>query len=145
MTLVLAVLPIILIIACGHVLVVTRVLPTERWTGIEVLSFRLLIPVVIIKAIATSRFSIATFGPMVFNLVLTLTLAGLIVLILRWLMSREHLPDPAFTTLFQTTTRWNVFITLAAVEQLIGVEGLPFIASFVIKFFAFPGPFDGFS
>lgn len=128
MTITLSVLPIILVIACGYVLVVTRVLPAERWGGIEVLSFRLLIPVFLIKAIVASELSLAKFGPLVLNLVLTLALAGLFVFALRWVINREHLPDPAFTTLFQGTTRCNFFISLAAAEQLIGAEGLTLIS-----------------
>jgi predicted permease len=128
MALTLSVLPIILAIASGYILVVTRILPAERWGGIQVLSFRLLIPVFLIKAIVASELSLAKFGPLVLNLVLSLALAGLFVFALRWIVNREHLPDPAFTTLFQGTTRCNFYISLAAAEQLIGAEGLTLIA-----------------
>jgi predicted permease len=94
----------ILTIACGYVLVVTRILPADRWGGIQVLSFRLLIPVFLIKVIAASELSFAKFGPLVLNLVISLALASLFVLVLCWVINREHLPGPAFTTLFQWTT-----------------------------------------
>ena len=42
---------------------------------------------------------------------------------------QDNLPNAAFTTLFQTTTRWNAFIALAAAELLIGEKGLVLIAA----------------
>jgi predicted permease len=65
---------------------------------------------------------------LIFNLILSLVLAGLFVLALRWVLNHEILPDPAFTTLFQGTTRCNFYISLAAAEQLMGAEGLSLMA-----------------
>lgn len=123
-----AILPIFLTFVCGYVLVATKTLPTDRWEGIETLSFRFLIPVVLIKAIAGSDLSISKFGSMILALVAALTIAGLAILLLRRVFSHKQLPNPAFTTLFQTTTRWNAFIALAAAELLIGPEGFALIA-----------------
>lgn len=61
-------------------------------------------------------------------LVLNLVLTGLLVLGFRWWQTQDKLPNPAFTTLFQTTTRWNVFIALAAAELFIGPHGVALIA-----------------
>ena len=109
-------------------MVATKFLPHERWEGIETLSFRLLIPVVLIRAIAGSDLSVSKFGSMILVLVGALTIAGLLVLLLRRILSQEQLPNSAFTTIFQTTTRWNAFIALAAAELLIGPEGFALIA-----------------
>ena len=128
MILALSILPIFLTFVCGYAMVATNVLPRDRWEGIETLSFRLLIPVVLIRSIAVSDLSISKFGSMILVLLAALTIAGLLVLLLRSVLSQEQLPNPAFTTLFQTTTRWNAFIALAAAELLIGPEGFALIA-----------------
>ncbi len=51
MSFVLAVLPLLLIIATGYVLARSGTLPRADWRGIETLSFRILIPAVMILAI----------------------------------------------------------------------------------------------
>ncbi|OUS04543.1 hypothetical protein A9Q96_16585 [Rhodobacterales bacterium 52_120_T64] len=128
MNVALSILPIILTFACGYAMVAAKILPRSNWGDIETLSFRLLIPVVLIRAISGSDLSISKFGAMVFSLILALTIAGFLVLILRRVISHDRLPNPSFTTLFQTTIRWNAFIALAAAELLIGPEGFVLIA-----------------
>lgn len=128
MAIALSILPIALTILCGHILVRTGILPRDNWGGIETLSYRLLIPVVLVKSIAFSNLSPAEFGPMILALVGALLLAGLGVLLLRLFRTQDKLPNPAFTTLFQTTTRWNAFIALAAAELFVGADGLAMIA-----------------
>ena len=128
MAIALSILPIVLTIFCGYFLVRTGTLPRDQWGGIETLSYRLLIPAVLIKSIALSELSMSEFGPMIFALVFALGLSGMIVLSLRWLRTQDDLPNPAFTTLFQTTTRWNAFIALAAAELFVGAEGVALIA-----------------
>ncbi len=128
MALAFSILPIILTIICGHVLVRTGMLPLDNWGGIETLSYRLLIPVILIKSIAFSDLALSEFGPMVFAITFTLVFAGLITLAFRWLRSEADLPNATLSTLFQTTTRWNAFIALAAAELFIGTNGLALIA-----------------
>ena len=132
MALALSILPIILTIFCGYGLVQLRILPRENWSGIETLCFRLLFPVVLISSIAFSDVNLSQFGPMIVAVIAALVLAGLAVLALRWARTKDQLPNPAFTTLFQTTTRWNAFIALAAAELLFnpqsGADGVALIA-----------------
>jgi malonate transporter len=128
MLIALSILPLLLTISCGYIIAATKILPSDRWDAIETLSFRLLIPVLLIRAISVSEFSLSRFGPLIWMLIVALSLAGLIALTLRWIFNHRQLPNPAFTTLFQTTTRWNAFIALAAAEQFIGPEGIALIA-----------------
>ena len=128
MAVALTILPIVLTLVCGYFLVVTHILPRDQWGGIETLSYRLLIPAVLIKSIAATELSLSKFGSMLMALVLTLVLTGLLVLGFRWWQTQDKLPNPAFTTLFQPTTRWNVFIALAAAELFIGPHGVALIA-----------------
>ncbi len=112
---------------CGYALVHTGILPRIQWGGIETLAYWLLIPAVLIKSIAESELSLSEFGRMLVALLLALGVSGMIVLGLRWWQSPEKLSNPVFTTLFQTTTRWNVFITLAAVDLIVGPQRLALV------------------
>lgn len=127
MDLALAILPILLTLATGYILVVTRVLPKADWHGIETLSFRLLIPVVLLRAISQADFSGANLGAFAAALVGSVSLAALVVMMFR-LLPQHRLPNPAFTTLFQSTTRWNGFVGLAAAELFLGAGGTALIA-----------------
>lgn len=128
MSLALAILPIILTIACGYLLVVSRILPRDRWDAIDQLCFRLLMPAILIKVIATSDIDFGRFGGLIWSLFGTLILVGAAVFVLRKLVSRDRLPDPSFSTLFQTSTRFNGFMSLAAADILAGPEALALVA-----------------
>ena len=117
-----------LTILCGYGLARTEVLPRDQWGGIETLSFRLLIPAVLIKSIALSDLSSAAFGPMIFALISALGVSAGIVVTFRWLRTPKTLPNPVFTTVFQTATRCSAFIALAAAELFVGGEAVALIA-----------------
>jgi len=117
-----------LTIFCGYLLVKTKTIPQQNWKGIEVLSFRLLIPAILIKYIASSDLSVSQFAPMISAIILSSGLVGLGVLALRYFRTKQTLSNASLSTLFQTATRWNAFITLVAVELYIGSDGLVLVA-----------------
>lgn len=121
------ILPIFLTLATGYLLVATRVLPKADWPAIETLSFRVLIPVILLRLISQVDFSIGSIGPFAVTLLLVAGLAALSVFLLRPLLCGV-VADPAFTTLFQTTTRLNGFVGLAAAELFLGVQGTALMA-----------------
>lgn len=128
MALAFSTLPIILTLLTGFLLVRSGLLPRDDWRGIEVLSFRLLIPAILIKFIALSDLSMSEFAPMILAVIASSTVVGLGVLGIRRFRSVESLPNPSLSTLFQTTTRWNAFITLVAAELFVGSEGVVLVA-----------------
>ncbi len=128
MSLVFLILPIVFTLLCGYWLVRSGLLPRDDWRGIEVLGFRLLIPAILIKFIASSDLNVAAFAPMILSVIASLCIVGLGVLTLRVFRAKDVLPDASLSTLFQTTTRWNAFITLVAVELFIGTEGVFLVA-----------------
>ncbi len=123
----LSVLPIFLTLVTGYALVKTRTIPKEHWPAIETLSFRVLIPVILLRIISRVDFGAASVGPFALSLAITVALAALTALALR-LLPQRILPNPSFTTLFQTTTRWNGFVGLAAAELFLGETGTGLIA-----------------
>ena len=121
------ILPIFLTLATGYLLVATRVLPKADWPAIETLSFRVLIPVILLRLISQVDFTTGSIGPFAVTLLCVAGLAALSVFLLRPLL-RGVVADPAFTTLFQTTTRLNGFVGLAAAELFLGVQGTALMA-----------------
>jgi len=136
MDLALLVLPVFLTILCGYGLAVSGGLPADQWTGVEVMSFRLLIPAVLIGAIAESDLEMSRFGPLIAMLVLTLVILGVLMFLLRLIVPQSRMDNASFTTLFQAGTRWNGFISLALAEQIAGDEGILLIA--VVMAFLIP-------
>ncbi len=128
MSLALTILPLLLTLAAGYLLVVSNTIPRDQWAGVEALSFRLLIPAFLVRVIAGVELSGAALGPFALSLSATVIAGGLAVLALRALTPQSRLGNPGFTTLFQTTTRFNGFIALAAAELLRGPAGLALIA-----------------
>lgn len=126
MSLVLSVLPLLLIIAAGYTLAKSAIIPRGSWAAIETLSFRGLIPATLILAIARSDLSVERFGGFAVALVMTLALLTGLALALR-LLSQQRLGNPAFTSLFQGSIRWNAFVALAAAEQFLR-DGLAIMA-----------------
>lgn len=127
MSFALSVLPLLLIIATGYVLAKSGTLPRADWKGIETLSFRILIPAVLILAITGTDLSWGRFGP--FMLTVICAFLGLLVLcLLPRVLPARRLGNPAFTTIFQTGLRWNAFVALAAAEQFTGDAALAVIA-----------------
>jgi hypothetical protein len=126
--LLISVLPILLTIFVGYLVAVSGAPPRDRWDAINTLSFRILIPAILIRSIATSNLSLLTSGMWMLVLLLALTMAAGVALALRFVFSFEALPNPSFSTLFQTTTRWNAFIALVAAEQFVGPKGIALLA-----------------
>lgn len=125
----LAFLPIVLTMCAGYAMAARGTISKEGWGAIETLSFKLLIPVVLIRSIASSELAPSDLVWFIGGTVFALCLAGVLVFGLRAVQGAERLPNPDFTTLFQTTIRWNAFIALAAAELLSGPAALALIAA----------------
>lgn len=128
MLLALSVLPIILTITVGYLVVISGILPREGWEGTNTLNFNILIPATLVHAIAGADLSHLTSVAWIAALLATLGVVAGAAVALRFLINPTVLPNSAFTTLFQTTTRWNAFIALAAAQQFIGANGIALLA-----------------
>lgn len=122
-----SVLPLLMIIAAGYGLARSGVLPRADWKAIETLSFRVLIPAVLILAITQTDLSWDVFGGFITALIGAFCGIAVLCLLLR-LIPPAKLSNPAFTSVFQAGLRWNAFVALAAAEQFLGEEGLAAMA-----------------
>lgn len=131
------VLPIILTIIVGYLATRSGAVPRENWSGMEQLSFKVLIPAIIIQSIYTSDLALPQLGGFIRALLTTTSIAGILVLAARFAIPHPALGNPQLTTIFQATTRWNAFIALALSSQALGQPGLALISiamAFIIPF-----------
>ncbi|MEH0072983.1 AEC family transporter [Pannonibacter sp. Pt2] len=124
-----ALLPVILVIACGYGVARAGLITGDQWRGIERLAYYVLFPAVLFRTIETVDFSkLPTFG-MGFSLVgAILTLAALLLVIRLPLERILGITGPRFTSIFQGTLRWNAMIALAIAGNVVGEDGLAMLA-----------------
>ena len=122
-------LPVFLLIALGFALRKSGMIPEDQWRGVELLTFWILIPALLITVMSNSTLSIGEAAGFALTVFLTIVFISLVV----WLLRRPlrtfwGVEGPAFTSVFQTTTRWHGFIALAIAGKLFGAEGLALLA-----------------
>ena len=122
------VIPIAMVLFTGWVARRTGLVPKENWPGIETLSYRILMPAILIHAIAEADLNPARIGTLALALLSTVALLAVTVLAVRFFITKDRLGNPALSSLFQTSVRWNAFIALAAADLIAGAEGVLMIA-----------------
>ncbi len=128
MTVVAVIFPIALTIFAGWAARRSGFVGKEAWPGIETLSFRVLIPAILIASISEADLTWSRIGPLSLSLVATLAVIACAVFALSRLPRVRDIGNPALSTLFQTSTRWNAFVSLAAADLMAGADGVLLIA-----------------
>lgn len=124
-----ALLPVFLAIALGAVLKRTLLPSEQAWNGIERLTYFVLFPVLLMVTTGTADISGIPAREMAIALVVPFLLVTAILLLTNTLLVRAFdLSGPSFTSIFQTATRWNSYITLAIASALYGINGLALVA-----------------
>lgn len=118
-----ALLPVIAIVALGHVLAVRKWIPPESWRAIERLSYVLLFPALIIRTLANTPFETAPWGLAAALIMAQFALGGV-----GWLARfLPNMPGPAVGSVIQSNVRWNTMIGLSIGSLLYGQEGLALV------------------
>ena len=122
-------LPIFALIALGFTLRKSNLIPSDQWRGVELISFWMLFPALLITTLARAEISFGELVPFASALFAMVVIVSLIIWLLRKpLRNKWGVQGPAFTTIFQTTTRWHGFIALAIVDKIYGSSGLAILA-----------------
>ncbi len=124
-----SILPIFLLIVAGNLLRRLPLVDDGAWPGLEQLGFWFLYPVLLFTSIANADFS----GLRIDTLFLALTgavalmVAGILAL---WPLARGvfGVKHSEYSTVFQTSIRWNGFMALAIAEKLFPPEGAAVVA-----------------
>lgn len=122
---VLSILPVIALVALGHLARRWRIIAPQNWPGVEQLGFRLLFPAILLTSIYRSELSMGTLGPYVAALSLAFAVIGVAAILTRWPL---HLNNPRFTSMFQGAMRFNSLLVLAVAAQGLGPRALSDLA-----------------
>lgn len=123
-----SILPIFLIVVLGVLLKRSPLINQSLWDGLEQLGYYVLFPSLLFLTLAKADFAALETG--------TVSLAGLcsvfvmtaLTLGLWPVVNRLGVGGPAFTSIFQTATRWNGFMALAIAEKFSGLSGMTVVA-----------------
>jgi len=123
-----SILPIFLLVLLGVVLKRTTLINDSFWGGLEQLGYYVLFPALLFETLATTNFSAMNSGSVSLVSLLAVGIMSGVCLALWPLLRNKGMGAPAYTSIFQTATRWNGFMALAIGEKLAGPEGLAVIA-----------------
>ncbi|MCA1300400.1 AEC family transporter [Stappia indica] len=128
-----ALIPVLLVIAAGHVVARMGLITGDQWRGIEKITYFLLFPAIIISNVARTDFmALPAFG-MSATLVLSILAMAALGLALQPLLRRAFAIDgPRFTSIFQGAIRWNTFVALAIADELLGADGVALLAVAIV-------------
>jgi malonate transporter len=108
----------------------SRVLKDDsQWIPIEKVTFLILMPSFIIVALASADMTSLAIWPFVLTLLCALAITFVILALLYPSLTRKNKQKiAAYTSLFQTSTRFNGFIALALVASLYGENATAIVA-----------------
>lgn len=119
-----SILPIFLLVLLGIALKRAPVINVELWDGLEQFSYWVLFPALLFMTMAKADFSNTDNLAVSFAAIVSVcVMSG--GLLLAWpLLSNLRVSPAAYTSIFQTATRWNAFMALAIAAKTHGPPGL---------------------
>lgn len=118
-----ALVPILALILLGFVLRRIRFIPDDAWTGLEKLTYFILLPCLLVETLgARSVAGVPWLGMLSVIAAALATAAGALVAWHR--LADKSLSGPTFTSVFQGGVRFNTYIALAVAQAFFGVAGL---------------------
>lgn len=120
--------PIFLILLLGNLLARMPGYGDGFWAGLERLSFYVLYPVLLFVVILQADFAGLALGKIIVALGLCLVILGGVTLASWQIFKRYGVSGPTFSSMFQTSVRWNGFIALAIAEKMFPPEGAAMVA-----------------
>ncbi|GEO86419.1 MULTISPECIES: AEC family transporter [Alphaproteobacteria] len=123
-----SILPIFLLVLLGVLLKRWPLINENLWGGLEQLGYYVLFPALLFETLSRADFSTMDMGAVSVVALLSVGIMSALVLALWRPLNRLGLEGPAFTSIFQTATRWNGFMALAIADKLSGPVGLTIVA-----------------
>lgn len=116
--------PIFLMIGVGYGLRHFTPLPAKAWLIPEKLSFYVFLPSLIVHKLSTTRLGEIEAGTLATAMVGGVLVLALLLVVLRKPLCRlGRFEGPGFTSVFQGATRSNFFISLVAIDAVMGHDG----------------------
>ena len=121
--------PVILVMTAGWLTRISGLMSADHWSGVERLTYYILVPALLISTLASVDLSQVPVGRIGLFLLLPNLLVAMLLLALRKpLTARLGLDGAAFTSVFQGAIRWNSFVGLGLSAALFGKVGLAYCA-----------------
>lgn len=126
-------LPVIIVIAVGLFLRESKIISKENWLGIEILSYWVLFPILVMVSLLKMDLSKISLG----SITKSYLLAVIVQLLIIWMLRKPlrkflGVNGRSFSSIFQTSTRWNAFIALAIANNFAGDQGLAIVALIMV-------------
>lgn len=123
-----SILPIFLIVLLGVALRRAPFIDQSVWPGLETIGYYLLFPSLLFLTLATADFSGLELGTVALVALLAMIVMTVLLVVIHPLARTRGMSNASYTSLFQTSSRWNAFIALAIAEKLTGATGLALVA-----------------
>ncbi len=123
-----SILPVFLLVSLGVWLKRSPLVDNTLWEGLEQLGYYILFPALLFSTLATADFAGMKTDATALATIGSVTLMSGALLLLWPLLRARHVSSAAFTSIFQTATRWNGFMALAIAQKLYGPLGLSLTA-----------------
>lgn len=122
-------LPVFLLLALGYALRWREVVPLDMWRGIELLGYWVFFPALLAETLISSNIQALPLAGITFTMLASFaTMAGGLLLLRRPILAGLSITAPSFSSIFQSTTRWNGFIALPILAKLHGELGVALVA-----------------
>ena len=123
-----SILPVFLLVVLGALLRRWRQIDGDMWNGLEQLGYFVLFPCLLFTTLAEAEFSGLAAGTLAIGSIGSVSFIALL-LALSWPLFRAAgVTGASYTSVYQTSTRWNAFIALAIAEKLYGAGSLALVA-----------------
>jgi len=124
--------PILILIGVGAIARSMILTEQKTWEALDHINFKLLIPTLIIGTLSeTDIYAISGFRIM-FMIVSVLVCLTLVLAYLHYLLVPKKLDPPEFSSVFQTSTRWNASIAIATAGLFFDAKAIAVIAIIMV-------------
>lgn len=128
-----AIAPILVLILIGYILKRVNFLSEESWTGMEKLTYFILLPALLIRTLGNQTLVGMPWPSMLMVLTGTMIIAAAVLIFFH--RFQPSTSNATFTSIFQGGVRFNTYIALSIAQGLLGSEGLALgsvVAGFMI-------------
>ena len=128
MNIVVALFPLVALIAMGHVLKRTQFVKDEFWANSEKLNYFILFPILLFTNLADVQLDVQQIMQLLLAFFITVFSASAML----WMMKRIYrIPPARFGVYLQSHIRFNTYIGIAVVDRLAGGPGIAALALLV--------------
>lgn len=128
-----ALFPVFVIIALGFALKQFDIIASELWRGIELLAYWVLLPSLLIVTMVKADLASIDVSVVSATMVAAfLTMSGLLITFRVPLSALLAMSPAGFTSIYQSSVRWNAFVALPIAVELYGDTGAAIVAIIMV-------------